>query len=202
MPEIIRDIEQGSPEWLLLRLGSVGGTGINSVLAKGQGKSRKTYLYKLAGEILTGQQSNEYHAKQFDRGHEWEPVARSWYEFTYDVEVEQVAMIRSPGIRRHHSPDGLVGEDGGIEIKTREPHIYLELVETGKMPIADIRQCQNFLDISGRAWIDYVVYCVPEMPSCPAWVKRIKPDPDMFEEMHKELLSFLKDLNELVGRMQ
>ncbi len=111
-------------------------------------------------------------------------------------------MIRSPGIRRHHSPDGLVGEDGGIEIKTREPHIYLELVETGKMPIADIRQCQNFLDVSGRAWIDYVVYCVPEMPSHVGWVKRITPDPDMFEEMHKELLSFLKDLNELVGRMQ
>jgi len=202
MPEIIRDIEQNSPEWFELRLGSVGGSSITSVLAKGKGKSRQTLLYKLAGEILTGQQSNEYHAKQFDRGHEWEPVARSWYEFTYDVEVEQVALIRSPGVRRHHSPDGLVGEDGGIEVKTREPHIYIELLETGKIPIADIRQCQNFLDVSGREWIDYIAYCVPEMPSCPAWVKRIKPDPDMFEEMHKELLSFLKDLNELVGRMQ
>jgi len=198
MPEIIRDIEQGSDAWMDLRLGSVGGSSITAVLAKGKG--RKTLLYELAGEILTGQPANEYHNKAMDRGHEYEPIARAWYESTYDVEVEQVALIRSPGIRRHHSPDGMIGEDGGLEIKTRLPKIYIELLETGKIPIADIRQCQNFLDVSGREWIDYVVYCVPEMPSFPAWVKRITPDPDMFEEMHRELLSFLKDLNELVKK--
>ena len=170
MPKIIRDIEQGTAEWLQLRLGSVGGTALNLIL--GDGKGRKKTLYGLTGEILTGQLTESYHAKYYDRGHEYEPIARAWYESVYNVDVEQVALIKSDYPRRHHSPDGLVGEDGGIEIKTRLPHIYLELLETEKIPIADRRQCQNFLDISGRKWIDYIVYCVPEMPSKQAWVRR------------------------------
>jgi len=202
MAKIIRDVEQGSNEWFQLRLGSVGGSSINAVMAKGQGKLRQTLLYKLAGETLTGEPADEYHARQFDRGHEFEDVARSYYESVMEVDVEQVAMIKANRVKRHHSPDGLVGENGGLEIKTRAPHIYIELLETGKIPIADIRQCHNFLDVSGRKWIDYIVYCVPEMPSCPAWIKRITPDPEILDEMHRELLSFLKDLNELVERLQ
>lgn len=201
MPEIIRDCEQGSERWHELRVGSIGGTGINSVLSKGKGKMRQTLLYKLAGEILIGKPSDNIDLPQFRRGLEYESIARSYYEFLMDCEVEQVAMIKSDTPRRHDSPDGLVGDDGGIEIKTRAPHIYIELCETQKIPIADVRQCQNFLEVSRRKFIDYVVYCVPEMPSKPAWIKRIYPDAKMFASIRIETQAFLAELEELVKRM-
>jgi len=198
--EIIKDCIQGSDEWHLLRLGSVGGSSINSVLAKGQGKSRQSLMYQLAAELLSGQKTNGYTSPAMERGNELEDDARTLYMFQTGLKVEQVALIKSDIPRVHVSPDGLVGGVGGIEIKTMLPHTYVELVDTGKIDLKYIRQCQHFLWITGRAWIDFVAYC-PEIKSRPIWINRQTPDKKIISEIEAELPVFLKDLDALVGRI-
>ncbi len=203
MPEIIRDIPQNSPEWMALRQGSVGGSSISAVLAKGKGnaksKMRQGLLYKLAGEIITGTRDESYTNKFMERGHLWEPKARAHYEWENDCDVEQVALIKSSMPRVHVSPDGLVGDDGGIEIKTMLPHVFIELLDTEKIDGYHIKQCQHFLMVSGRKWIDYVPFC-PEFPN-PMWVKRLYRDEEMIRTIEAELVRFLKELDALLGKI-
>jgi putative phage-type endonuclease len=199
MPEYIH-IEQQTDEWFSARIGSIGGSSISSVLAKGQGKTRQDLMYKLAGEILTGQKTESYRNAYMDRGNQFEPEAREYYEFINDVEVEQVGLIKSdiPGI--HSSPDGLVGFNGGLEIKTQLPHVFIATKDTEKISRDYILQCQHFLWVSGREWIDFMAYC-PEMPN-PSWIKRIYRDEKQIEEIKSECLKFIDELNTLVERMR
>lgn len=198
--EIIKDCIQGSDEWHQLRLGSVGGSSINSVLAKGQGKSRQSLLYQLAAELLSGQKTNGYTSPAMERGNELEDDARTLYSFQTGLDVEQVALIKADISRVHVSPDGLVGDDGGVEIKTMLPHTYVELVDTRKIDLKYIRQCQHFLWITGRAWIDFVAYC-PEIKAKPIWIDRQKPDQKIISEIETELPIFLKELDDIVNRI-
>jgi len=200
MPTYIRDCDQQSDEWFDLRIGSVGGSSLNSVLAKGQGKSRKTLLYKLAGEILAGRKLNGYQSTAMERGNELEAEARSCYEFLTGNSVEQIALIQADLPRIHHSPDGLIGEDGGLEIKVMEPHVYVELIDTEKINLAYIRQCQHFLWVSERQWIDFAAYC-PEIESRPMWIQRQTPDPKIFEMINTELPVFLSELEAMVKKV-
>ena len=205
--KIIRGISQNTPEWDFLRLGSLGGYGMRSVLAKGKkgGKSEgyKKVLGNLAYEKLTGKSAGNLSLPQFDRGHEWEGTALDYYEITTGNKVEQVAMIQSDVEGHHHSPDGIMEyKRGGVEVKTRAPHIFFEQVRTKKLAIADIRQDQNFLAITGWDFIDHVTYCVPDDIPDPGWVVRILPDPVMIREIKIEVRLFLNELAELVERLK
>jgi len=198
--EIIKDIEQNSEEWFQLRLGSIGGSSIAKAVAKGQGKSRKDLLYKLAGEILTGVPAPSFKFQHADRGHEHEDDARGAYEFNHGVVVEQVSMIKN-GHRKHCSPDGLVGDDGMVEIKTRIPSVFIEAMESGKIPTSDKRQMQWSLSRSERRYCDYVQYC-PEMKKNKLLVIRIARDEKLIKELEEGADSFLHDLDSLVAKYQ
>ena len=140
MSEIYTEIPQGSKEWFDLRLGSIGGSGISTVVSSGSG--RRQYMLKRASEIITGVRAEDFKFKYADRGHEFEPAARDLYSFRYGVNVDQVALIKD-GPYKHHSPDGLVGDDGMIEIKVRLPHVFLEITEDNKpMSTSDRMQVQ------------------------------------------------------------
>jgi len=204
--EIIKSCEQNSEAWFALRMGSIGGSSIPKILAKGKGKSeskmRHDLRYSLAAEILTGKREESYTNKYMDRGHEFEPECRTLYELVYGVEVEQVALIKSSLPRVHVSPDGLVGKDGGIEIKVLIPRLYLQLIDEGIIDGYHIKQCQHFLSVSGRQWCDYLAYC-PEMGDRvdPMWVKRLYRDEDMIKLIETEVMRFLKELDELLKRI-
>jgi putative phage-type endonuclease len=203
MPEIISidTAPQGSEAWHALRLGSVGGCSIDAVLAKGQGKTRKSLMYRLAGEILAGVKTESYTNANMERGHQFEDEARQYYSFVTGHEVEQVSLIKAdiPGV--HVSPDGLVGDDGGVEIKVHLPHVYVELIDTGVIPTGYVRQCQHFLYVSRRKWIDFIGYS-PEITARPMWIKRIEPDPKVQDMIAVELPLFLAELAERVERIR
>jgi len=201
MPEIIRGIEQGSPEWFVLCLGSAGGSSAPALLAKGQGKMRQTLLYKLAGEILTGKKTDGYQSDDMRRGNFYEPEARIYYEFLRNVDVETVALVKSNIDGIHVSPDGLIGTDGGIEIKTQQPHVYVETKDTEKVDIGYVRQCQHFLWVSERQWIDFCAYCPEIIHGEKMWIKRFERDEKMITELREQAEKFLTELNELVKRM-
>ena len=200
MPEYIKSFGQCSPEWWRHRCGSIGGSSINAVLAKGQGKSRQSLLYLVASEILSGKSTDTYTSPAMERGKDLEPEARQLYEFMTGNTVEQVALIRGDMERVHVSPDGIIGEDGGIEIKTMLPHTYLELVDTGKIDLRYIRQVQHFFFVSGRQWCDFVAYC-PEITKKPIWIKRLTPDEKIQEQIAVELPLFFADLDALLARV-
>jgi len=92
---MILDCDQLSDEWFKARIGSIGGSSIASVVAGGQGKMRKTLMYRLAGEILSGQKYEGYTNPHMERGIEQEAEARAMYEFMTGKEVKNVGLVKS-----------------------------------------------------------------------------------------------------------
>ena len=92
--EIVR-CEQNSDEWVKARLGLPTASQFSDVLAKGQGKSRRTYMRKLAGERMTGEPAKGFRSADMERGHAMEPEARHYYEFQRGVTVERVGLIKN-----------------------------------------------------------------------------------------------------------
>jgi len=103
----ILTMEQGSPEWFEARLGSIGGSSIAAATAGGKGKVRKDLMYRLIGEILSGQKYEGYKNAYMERGNELEPYARALYEEITGQTVKQVGLIRRAPFK-HYSPDGVI----------------------------------------------------------------------------------------------
>ena len=108
--EIIRDCEQLSDRWFSLRIGSVGGSSIKDLMAKGQGKSRKKLKYQLAEEILTGIKHKGYVSKAMEEGTRREPESRKDFCLYTALDVEEVALIKGRLPGTHCSPDGLTSD--------------------------------------------------------------------------------------------
>jgi len=155
--EIIRDLEQGTPEWFAIRLGVITGSKFKDVLSKGQGKTRKAYLYQLAAEIVTGAAEESFTNQYMQWGTENEPAARSMYEFQNDADVDEVCFIKRDeaiGV----SPDGLVGEYGLVEFKCPKTTTQIETFISGKMPTAHKAQVQGQIWVAEREWCDFVSF--------------------------------------------
>lgn len=202
MNEIYADIQQGTPEWFALRLGSIGGTGITTAVSNGSG--RKKYMYALASEIITGVKVEDFKFKHADRGHIYEPPARELFEFRYGVKVQQVALIKD-GPHMHHSPDGLFGDDDMIEIKVRLPHVFLEIIEDNPaMSTSDRRQVQWGFAKWKRKRCHYIQYC-PEYENAgldPMIVKTITPDWDEIRTLERGAKEFIEEMTELIERQR
>jgi hypothetical protein len=198
--KIIKNIEQGTDEWFKLRLGSIGGSSIGKVCTGGKGATRTKILHEKIGEILSGKPAVGYKFPHADRGVENEPHARTLYSFMRDVEVEEIAMIKE-GKHRHYSADGLVGENGLVEIKTRIPSIYVEAVLRKTMPTSDKRQMQWGLFISQREWVDYIQYC-PEIEDNPILIQRIERDEKLIEELDTKATIFISEMVAAVDKIK
>lgn len=153
------DMEQGSEEWYKARIASIGGTAINAIAAGGSG--RKKLLYAFVGEYLTGIPAESFKFHHADRGKEFESVLRDYYSALTGNEVKEYGLIRF-GPHYHISPDGIIGESGGLEIKTRIPSVMVEAITSGYTPISVRRQAQWSMYGTGREWWDYIQGC-PEM---------------------------------------
>lgn len=161
--QIHTDLEQGSDEWNKLRLGKITGSCFHKLL--GTKAAREKYLYDRANEIVTGCKSDgeEYVNIHIKRGWEYEPIARAEYIADTFTAVDEVGLVQL-GDYIACSPDGLVGEDGMIEIKILDSNNYfrqfLEISSKGVEAIASehYMQMQFNLYVCGRKWCDYVLY--------------------------------------------
>lgn len=199
MMEIIT-CEQGTPEWFQSRLGIPTASEFSTVMASGrsggESKTRKTYLYKLAGEIITGKPSEGFSNAHTERGHEMEPEARAAYAFMKDAEPEHVGFIRNG--RAGASPDSLLGSDGLLEIKTKLPHLMIETILRGGMPPEHRAQCQGQLWVSEREWLDIAVY----WPGMPIFVHREQRDPNFIATLTRAVSDFNEELDEIVAKIR
>ena len=144
----IFDCEQGSDAWHEARRGVPTASRFADVLAGGKQLMRGKYLRTLAGEIITGECAESYSNAHMERGHEMESDAVILYAFEHDVQPMTCGFMRRG--RAGASPDRLLGDDGLIEVKSKLPHLQIEVLEANKLPPEHVAQVQGELWISGR----------------------------------------------------
>ena len=192
----VLDMEQGSPEWFAARAGVPTASCFSDVLAKGEGKTRRKYLLTLAGERLTGEPAESYSNAHMERGKVMEEEARDLYAFQTDAEIQRVGFLLDEALRAGASPDGLIGEDGMVEIKTKLPHLQLEALIAGKLPAEHRAQVQGALWVSGRDWCDFVSY----WPRLPLFRIRVERDEAYIATLADAVMQFNDELDALVAK--
>jgi len=153
------DIEQGTEEWRKLRLGKITASTAKELLTPtfkiANNDKTRSIVYQLASERLTGRLEPNFSSYHTDRGHIEEVFARELYEEKYEP-VEECGFLENGSIG--YSPDGLVGDNGLIEIKSRVPKYQVKTIINGEVPPEYMIQCQVALLISEREWIDFLQY--------------------------------------------
>lgn len=193
----VHTMPQGTPEWFAVRLGIPTASMFGTIMAKGRdgaSKTRQTYLYKLAGERLTGEPMDNFSNRHMERGNEMEPEARQLYAFMQDAEPELVGFITNGP--KGCSPDSLLGADGMLEIKTKLPHLMLAVHESGGFPSEHRAQCQGQLWVAEREWVDLVCY----WPKMPPLITRAYRDEAFIASLSDAVDQFNDDLETLVAK--
>lgn len=198
-------IEQGSPEWFAQRLGKVTASRVADVIAKtktGVSAGRAGYLAQLVAERLTGQTAESYRSTAMQHGTDTEPMARAVYETETGCMVDEVGMIPHPVIAMSGaSPDGLVGQDGLVEIKCPNTATHIETLLGSVVPSRYIAQMQWQMACTGRRWCDFVSFD-PRMPvNLQMFVMRVWRDDDFIFSMEDEVTKFLFELDDLFVRL-
>lgn len=191
----IFDCEQNTDTWLRARAGIPTASAFKDLLAKGEGKTRRTYLLKLAGEIITGEPTESFSNEDTDRGHTMEPDARDAYVTSAEASLTRVGFVRNGDVGC--SPDSLIGANGLLEIKTKKPHILADVILKGGIPSEHVAQCQGALWVCEREWLDFVAY----WPRMPLYVHRVYRDEKYIANLSTEVDRFNVELAETVDRI-
>jgi YqaJ-like viral recombinase domain len=193
----IIDVEQGSPEWHAARCGIPTASRYKDIVAQGALKVRTKYLSAVAREVVSGKPMENYSNEHMERGKREEDEIRAKYAFDHDVDVVRVGFIKmNPQLcATGCSPDGLIGDDGMVEIKSAEPHILIEYLKGRTPAIEHMAQLQGGLWITGRKWVDIVIGC----PGLPQAVQRVPRHETYIATLASEVKQFNADLAELVS---
>jgi len=194
------DIVQGTELWFKQRLGKVTASRMGDMTAKtkaGYGATRATYKAEKLIERLTGAQQDTYKSPAMQWGNDQEPYAREAYSFYTNNEVVETGFVVHPLIENAGaSPDGLIGDDGMLEIKCPNTSTMLEYLETEKIPANYMKQIQWQLACCDRHWCDFAAYD-PRLPEeMRLLVIRVERNNDMIAELEQETLKFLAELDE------
>lgn len=196
MIEIFEDLEQGGEDWFRVRLGLPTASKFATVMAKGEGKTRNEYMRKLAGEILTGEPMESYTNAHMERGRVMEDEARELYAFVHDADIRRVGFIKNGA--KGCSPDSLVGNDGGLEIKTALPHIQIERLLRGDLPPEHKAQTHGNIWTAEKDWWDFCSY----WPKLPLLKVRVYRDPAYIRLMSDAIDAFNDELAAMVDRIR
>lgn len=190
---------QGTTEWHAARCGIPTASEFDKIITT-QGKQstqRTKYMYKLAGESIAGAEENSYQSAAMIRGNETEAEARRFYEFATGESVDEVGFCLSDCGRYGASPDGLVGEDGQVEIKCPTLAVHVGYLLAGVLPTEYFQQTQGQLFVTGRKWSDFVSY----YPGIKPLIVRVYPDGSFHKMLGVELEGFCGELEQLTLRL-
>ena len=197
--EIITGIDQGTDEWLALRYGWITASKFKDVKAGGAGKTRKSYMYQLAAEAITGERIETYTNEYMEWGTLTEPQARAMYELDSGNTVEEVSFIKLDDVNKIGcSPDGLIGDDGMLEIKCPKTTTQIETYLSGKMPTGHNAQVQGQLWVSGRQWTDFVSFDPRIDGKSSYFCVRVERDEKYIEELSHACFQFQVDLTSMI----
>lgn len=198
-------LQQGSDAWKSARCGKVTASRVADVVARtksGYGASRANYMAELIAERLTGVPAEGFTNAAMVWGTEKEPQARLAYAFFRDVEVEQVGLVQHPMISMSAaSPDGLVDDDGLVEIKCPGTATHIETLLGAQIPQKYITQMQWQMACTGRQWCDFCSYD-PRLPeSMRTHIVRVPKDAPLIETLERDVALFLAELAEKVSQL-
>lgn len=196
---------QGTDEWKAARCGLVTASRVADVIAKtksGYSASRANYKAQLVAERLSGEVSDGFTNAAMQWGTEKEPEARSAYEFITSHTVTETGFAPHPSIEMTGaSPDGLVNEDGLVEIKCPNTATHIETLLGGSIPAKYETQMLWQMACTGRKWCDFVSYD-PRMPaSMQLFIKRMDRDDARIAELEHEVVSFLEEVASTVEEL-
>jgi hypothetical protein len=202
--EIFTELQQGSDEWLAARCGIVTASVVGQLITPKTIKpaandTARGLAATLAAERITGFTEPFHETADMERGSLDEPYAREVYAEHYAPVAELGFMVRDDwGFKIGYSPDGLIGSDGLIEIKSRKQRIQLQTILDDAVPLANMAQIQCGLLVSGRKWLDYVSYS----GGMPLYVKRVLPDPKWFHAIFLAVEALEDSAAEMIARYE
>jgi len=198
-------MEQGSTEWLQARCGSLGASQINEALAttkSGWGASRENLKNRIIAERLTGIPAETFKNAAMEWGTAQEDNARKAYEAHTGVFVDEMGIAYHPVLKHTHaSPDGLVGDDGLIEIKCPNTTTHIETLKAKKAPSKYINQMMWQMRCTDRQWCDFVSFD-PRLPShLQLFVTRVERDEAIIADLEAKVTEFLTEVEKEIERL-
>ena len=199
-------MEQRTDEWYQARLGCVTASRTADILAKtksGYSTSRANYMADLIVERLTGKPPEGFTSSAMQWGTETEPQARMAYETITGNQVTETGFVLHPQIEGFGaSPDGLVGEDGLVEIKCPNTNTHINTLLDEKIPQKYIVQMHVQMICTQRDWCDFVSFD-PRLPvDMQIFIKRVEMDPNLEDEILGEVVKFLEEMDEKIEALK
>jgi hypothetical protein len=194
------DLIQGSDEWLDQRRGIITASVVGKLITPktirpADNPESRSLTTLLAAERITGWTEPTYISDDMLRGLDDEPRAREKYAKHY-APVTEAGFITEDrwGFKIGYSPDGLVGDDGLIEVKSRRAKIQLATILADEVPLENMAQLQCGLLVTGRQWIDYVSYS----GGMPMYVNRIEPQQEWFAAILEAVYAFEENVADMI----
>lgn len=200
------ECEQGSGDWMAARRGKVTASRIKDVMdftAKGvSGAKREAYKLEILSEILTGSAEDHFVTKDMQWGTDNEPFARAAYEVQTDNDVRQVGFVLHPTISKSGaSPDGLIREDGSLEIKCPKTTTFLKWRFAGVAPDEHKDQMLWVMDCCDRKWCDFVAFD-PRLPEpIQLWIIRFDRDEARIKALRYAVRQFLQEVDAMYSKI-
>ena len=199
-------MEQGTQEWLQARCGSLGASQINEALAttkSGWGASRENLKNRIIAERLTGIPAETFKNAAMEWGTAQEDNARKAYEAHTGVFVDEMGIAYHPALKHTHaSPDGLVGDDGLIEIKCPNTTTHIETLKAKKAPSKYINQMMWQMRCTDRKWCDFVSFD-PRLPShLQLFVTRVERDEAYIADLEAKVTEFLTEVEKEIETLK
>lgn len=199
-------MEQRTEEWFAARVGKVTASRVADLMAKtktGYGASRNNYMAELICERLTGESAPMFQSAAMQWGTDTEPMARDAYSFLTSATVVEEGFVVHPRLSDFGaSPDGLVGDNGLVEIKCPNTATHIDTLLSETVPKKYITQIQAQLACTGREWCDFVSFD-PRLPDeMQMWIKRVDRDNQFIADMEAEIAAFLQELDDKISSLR
>ena len=202
---MIEMMDQGTEEWFTIRIGKVTASRVADVIAKtktGYSASRDNYMAQLVCERLTNQKGESFSNAAMQWGTETEPLARISYEVAHNVLVDEVGFVPHPTIEMAGaSPDGLVGDDGLLEIKCPNTATHIETLLSQGVPGKYNTQMQFQMACTGRQYCDFVSFDNRLPAELQLFVKRVPRDEVFIRLIESEIVQFLAELDDKINKL-
>lgn len=189
-------VEQGTPEWFAARLGIATASRYKDIMARTPAP-RNNYSAELIAERLTGEREDGYKSSDMQWGNDYEAVARLTYKLNNpDKKVRDCGIFLHDKIACGASPDGLVDDDGTIEIKCPKTATHIQTLKSGKLPTQYFWQVQGQLWVTGRRWCDFISYD-PRLPENASYICiRVERDDAKIELLEKAVKDFMQQVKD------
>ena len=201
MSIIVTDFEQGSDAWFEARVGSPGASSISKIITSTGtiSKQRDDYLYQLAGEKVAGKAEEGYKNQAMINGNEREDGNRKLFELLYDVEVKQCGIVYKDERKLFHcSPDGLIGDNDLLEIKSPQIGTQARLLCERKIKPEYWCQCQMQMFVCERER----VHCLSAYEGLPPFIQPVERDDKFIGKLSAALEDFCSELQEVVSKLK